>query len=335
MKRRVTGLLMLLVLSSVLSGCTQTAADDQAVETVSINLKKDKPDKSASASSKKEAAQPAKQGTRDNTVKVLKPEATGVDVYSCDEASLDCSNASEGYVCVKYTGSAGKVRMLIKTPLGNTYNYLMDLDGEYDIYPLSEGDGTYEVGVYENITADKYANVFTQTVDVALTNEYGPFLYPNAYVNFDANTKAVQKGKELAEGADTDLDVVQSVYRYLADNVEYDYDKAKTVQSGYLPTVDETLATNKGICFDYSSLMGAMLRSQGIPTRLDIGYAGEEYHAWISVYVDDLGWVDDIISFDGKNWTLMDPTLASYAPDKTIKDRWENRSTHYQLKYQY
>ena len=57
--------------------------------------------------------------------------------------------------------------------------------------------------------------------------------------------------------------------------------------------------------------MSAMLRIQGILTRLVIGYAGDVYHAWISVYVEDKGWVDGIIRFDGESWTLMDPTTAA------------------------
>ena len=75
--------------------------------------------------------------------------------------------------------------------------------------------------------------------------------------------------------------------------------------------MDETLQEKTGICFDYAALMTAMLRTQGIPTRLVIGYAGELYHAWISVYIKDVGWIDNIIYFDGKEWSRMDPTLAA------------------------
>lgn len=281
-----------------------------------------------------EAVAKASKGTRDNTIRVLKPEASGTEVYSNDDASIDASNSSEGYVMVKYTGSAAKVRMLIETPAGNTYNYLMALDGNYDVYPLSEGSGTYKIGVYENLHDDQYAAAFTQSVNVTLKDEYSMFLYPNAYVDFNENSKAVKKGQELAANADTDLDVVNNVYHFITKNITYDWDKAETVQSGYIPTVDETLATKKGICFDYSSLMGSMLRSQGIPTRLEIGYAGTEYHAWISVYTKEAGWIDKIIQFDGSKWTLMDPTLGSYASNKQVKDTL-NDSTYYQLKYKY
>ena len=65
------------------------------------------------------------------------------------------------------------------------------------------------------------------------------------------------------------------------------------------------------ICFDYASLTAAMLRSQGIPARLEIGYAGSVYHAWISVYTEETGWIDRLIEFTGDAWTRMDPTLSS------------------------
>lgn len=271
---------------------------------------------------------------RDNSIRVLEPVASGVEVFSNADAAIDASNATEGYVMVKYTGSAAKVRMLIETPAGNTYNYLMDLDGNYDVYPLSEGNGVYKIGVYENLHDDQYAAAFTQSVNVTLKDEYSMFLYPNAYVDFNANSAAVAKGQELANGAGSDLEVVDNVYHYIIENVEYDYDKAETVQSGYIPDVDDTLATGTGICFDYASLMGAMLRSQGIPTRLEIGYAGTQYHAWISVYTPETGWIDNVIEFDGSQWTLMDPTLGSYANTSTIK-RYLEEDSYYQIKYKY
>lgn len=317
--RRIRYLLSLIVLGISLAAC----GSSESVADVASN------GTTASSASAKEA-----KGSRDNSIRVLTPEASGTEVYENMDASIDASNASDGYVMVKYTGSAAKVRMLIETPAGNTYNYLMDLDGKYAVYPLSEGSGTYKIGVYENLHDDQYAAAFTQSVNVTLKDEYSMFLYPNAYVNFNANSNAVKKGQELAASANTDLEVVENVYHYIINNITYDYDKAETVQSGYVPTVDSTLASGTGICFDYASLMGAMLRSQGIPTRLEIGYAGTEYHAWISVYTDDTGWIDNVIEFDGSKWTLMDPTLGSYANTSTVK-KYLQDDTYYQLKYKY
>ena len=78
-----------------------------------------------------------------------------------------------------------------------------------------------------------------------------------------------------------------------------------------------------------------MLRSQQIPTRLEVGYAGTAYHAWISVHITDIGWLNGIIEFDGTSWKMVDPTLgASNKGDKEIK-RFIGDGSHYTTKYVY
>ncbi|MBP5745533.1 MAG: transglutaminase domain-containing protein, partial [Lachnospiraceae bacterium] len=114
----------------------------------------------------------------------------------------------------------------------------------------------------------------------------------------------------------------------------YDYDKAENVESTYIPDVDNILNIKKGICFDYASLMASMLRSQGIPTRLEIGYAGDAYHAWISTYIKDVGWVNGIIKFDGKNWELMDPTFAANMSEDKLKT-FIGEGDNYVVKFMY
>ena len=121
----------------------------------------------------------------------------------------------------------------------------------------------------------------------------------------------------------------------MVQNLTYDKQLAATVQSGYLPVLDTVLEKKSGICFDYAALMTGMLRSQGIPSKLVVGYAGEIYHAWINVYIEGVGWVDKVIYFDGENWTLMDPTFTSSGKrSKPILDYVTNPS-NYQQKYAY
>ena len=36
-----------------------------------------------------------------------------------------------------------------------------------------------------------------------------------------------------------------------------------------------------------------------------------EYHAWLSTYIKNVGWINGIIEFDGSSWNLLDPTYAS------------------------
>ena len=149
------------------------------------------------------------------------------------------------------------------------------------------------------------------------------------------DSKCVKKGESLAEkDCYSDLDVVTQIYNFVIKKISYDKKKAENVPYGYTPDPDETLDTGKGICFDYAALMSAMLRSQRIPTKLEVGYSGDVYHAWISCYVDEIGWVDNIIEFDGKNWSIMDPTLAANNSASDVK-KYVGNGKNYVTKYTY
>ena len=101
-----------------------------------------------------------------------------------------------------------------------------------------------------------------------------------------AESAAVQKGEELCASLSTDADKLNAIHKYVVAAILYDYVRAATVQTGYLPVIDEVLAEGKGICFDYAALTACMLRTQGIPTKLVIGYADTIYHAWNEVWID-------------------------------------------------
>lgn len=271
---------------------------------------------------------------RDNTPSVLSPQASGSNVFQEENVTLDISNLSEGYFMVQYTGTSPKVRVQILAPDGTKKQPLLASGNEYQTFPVSEGNGTYQITVLENVAGTSYAVLLSQSVEVALTDEFRPFLYPNQFVDFQSSTAAVSEGSRLAQNAHTDLEVIQNIYHYVVENITYDEEKALQVKDGYLPVLDDTLSTRKGICFDYASLMTCMMRTQNIPTRLEIGYSGDIKHAWISAYVDEIGWIDNIIQFDGSSWTLMDPTLAANNNSKEV-GKYIGNGNNYTLQYSY
>ncbi len=273
-------------------------------------------------------------GTRDNTPEVLAPQQPGELCFGNDEAMIDASNQTEGYISVRYTGEPNKIKVQIKGPDRITYTYSLQPDGNYYVFPLSAGDGHYVVGVYSNIEASMYAEVYCTELGVKLADPYRPYLYPNQYVWFTEDTKAVEVAQEVCQVADTDLDCVTLIYNYVVEHVDYDWEEAQTVASGYLPDVDEVLQTGKGICFDYAALMSSMLRSQRIPTHLEIGYAGTAYHAWIATYIEEIGWVNGIVQFDGVDWSIMDPTLAASQGEKALQS-FIGDGTNYRTVYVY
>ena len=263
----------------------------------------------------------------------LLPTASGAVVYGNDIVSIDASNVSEGYVMVRHQGGVDKVKLQSTTPDGTTYSYTLAI-GSFEAFPLSGGDGSYHIDILEHAYDDMYAIAFSQDINVTLNDEFRPYLYPNQYVWFTKDYKAVSYAASLSEKSSNDLDYVEQVYNYVIDNISYDEELAENVQADYLPNIDRTMDTKKGICFDYASLMSAMLRSQGVPTKLVVGYSGDAYHAWISVYLSEIGWVDNIIEFDGKNWSLIDPTLAANNSSKSVA-KYVGDGSNYTVKYSY
>ena len=264
---------------------------------------------------------------------VRTPQASGTTVFSNGNAVIDASNASQGYVMVKYSGGTSRIKVRISK--GTEYTYDLNTAGNYEVFPLTEGSGTYTIKVFQQVQGTSYAQVMSQTVTANIADSQSPFLYPNQFCNFNANSAVVAKAAELTGGISDPLAKVQAVYRYVIDHISYDYQKAASVQSGYLPVPDATLASGKGICFDYAAVMTSMLRSQDIPTKLVIGYTGGTYHAWVSVYLTGQGWVDNIIYFDGTNWRYMDPTFASSGKGDAAVSNYISNQANYQAKFTY
>ena len=266
---------------------------------------------------------------------------TGVTVYANTKASVDASNLTEGFVTVKYTGGKDvRIKVQItKDKSATTYTYDLNSKGTAETFPLTEGNGTYSIKIFENTTGTKYAQAYACSVSMTLRDEFLPHLYANQYVNFTSESKVAKKAAELMVGKSSDLDKVTAVFDFVVDNFTYDYVFAKEVQegkhTGYLPSVDKALDAKKGICFDYAAVMAAMLRSQNIPCKLVVGYAGSTYHAWINVYIPGQGWVDKAIYFDGTTWTLMDPTFTSTGKRSESIMKYVTTPTNYAQKYAY
>jgi transglutaminase-like putative cysteine protease len=269
--------------------------------------------------------------------KPLTPESPGIVVYAANGAVIDASNAAEGYVTVKYSGDSDRAKVRVTRRGQTAYTYNLRTDGHSEVFPLTGGNGDYEISVFNRLYDNQFAQALVQNVSVELRDAALPFLYPSQFVNFNAGSAAVAKSIELAGGADSDLAVVSNIYNFIIGTIVYDTEKAKLGAEGqlggYVADVDGTLSAGKGICFDYAALMTAMLRAQMVPTRMEFGYVtGGAYHAWVSTYITDVGWVNGVIRFDGKNWVLMDPTFASSGG---ANSQYVGSGTEYKMVYRY
>lgn len=250
-------------------------------------------------------------------------------------ATVDYSNTSDGYVMAKYTGSVSLIKVQVTGPNGVTQTYTLSSDGSYGSFPLTGGNGSYSINIFENVSGKDYALAHSFSFNVSVSNALSPYLRPNNYVNFDINNIAVKKASEICDANMSELEKADQIYSWLVDNVVYDNDRAATVKGGALPDMNRVINNKKGICLDYAGTATAMLRSQNIPAKMVVGYAGPQYHAWIEVYITGTGWVHGDVYFDGSGWKRMDPTYAASSKSSKAILEYIANNGNYSISYLY
>lgn len=224
---------------------------------------------------------------------------------------LDTSDAANGVIIAQTTAAQQMVCQVTKR--GRTYNYWFDDAHKTLVMPLSEGAGTYRLKFMQNTGGNRFVDVGDETVTAHFRYDKAPFIAANSVVNFNENSPCVATAASLAKQAKSDLDLTAKVVAYVEKHLTYDQALADSNPAFYFPDLDKTLATGKGICFDYAALTAAMLRSQGVPTKVYVGYIqvdGKQiYHAWDMVYIKNKGWITVKMAAEDHHWNRVDTTM--------------------------
>ncbi|WP_425436213.1 transglutaminase domain-containing protein [Paenibacillus rigui] len=168
-------------------------------------------------------------------------------------------------------------------------------------------------GVIRPVTGDFLANqlpVFTRAVEEEFTN-----ILQRKYEVLDANipNDIAAAAKEVTAKGNTEEEKAKLLYSWVGTRVKYDWDKVNLYEQQRIwkeQTPEDTFATKKGVCIDYSRLYAVMARSVGLQVKVvtGLGYDGRGGygpHAWNEVYLTDKGaWVplDSTWVASGGNW---------------------------------
>lgn len=215
---------------------------------------------------------------------------------------FDTTGLDSGIVTIAYDSDSDNRLKVMVEKSGKKITYDLNNNGLAENFPLQFGDGQYRISVLENIGGTKYKYVSTKEVDLDISDDKKIYLASVQNIRWNRDMEAVKLASKLAKGQKTDSDKIKAIYNFVVSNVSYDYDKLAKVSKTYVPDIDDTIASGKGICYDYSSVFAAMLRSQGIPAKLVMGYSPniQGYHAWNEVYNSDTG-----------KWMIIDTTYDS------------------------
>jgi len=251
-------------------------------------------------------------------------------VYSHAEAvrsgNFDNSRTEMGTVGARYIPSVPK---RIKTRIQNSVDkYDYDLFGRerFEYFPLQLGEGEYKVSIFENVTGNRYRQVKTQSINAKIKDPLYVFRASVQTVRGDPDMDIIIKAAELTSDLKTDKEKFTAIYGFVIDTFSYDYDKIKNIDSTYVPDIEKIYNDKKGICYDYSAVFAAMLRSQNIPAKLVKGYSDlvNGYHAWNEVYISD-----------ENRWMVIDTTYDSVLKKNNMKFVMEKNKKNYKTAREY
>lgn len=215
----------------------------------------------------------------------------GSKVKKDDRLTIDYSHMDQGYVMVKAKKTDKRMQLIVKHGSDSLYYEINGL-GEYVIIPLQFGSGkyTFTLMIVQKKGGRECNCAGNITLKCRMKDESSCFLYPNQYVNYDAESPFVEKAGELCKGLTKPKDIARAVCKYVLADFKYDHRKKLSIKvkktKNLLPDIETTWKTKKGVCNDLSALTCAMLRSQGIPAKLAIGRADGSYHAWVVIIID-------------------------------------------------
>ena len=224
------------------------------------------------------------------------PKASSSGQKTNSKLKVDVGNSGDGYFLAAIT-SKNKHKMKLRVEKsGETLTYDLNNSGKMEVFPFQLGSGKYEISLWENVSGKKFSAAGKISVSVKLKREDAAFLVPNQYVNYGEHDQAV--GMSLRVCRDKEgKEAYTAIKKYISENFRYDYVKAATIKPSVLPDIGTCFTKKTGVCQDLSAVMVCMLRVQGIPARLVIGYADKIYHAWV------------LCEVEGKK-VLFDPTAA-------------------------
>jgi transglutaminase-like putative cysteine protease len=144
--------------------------------------------------------------------------------------------------------------------------------------------------------------------------------------------EAADVARQTSSGRRNHLTIARALEEYLRESGRFTYtlDYTALRRDRSLDPMEDFVRNHRsGHCEMFASALTLMLRSQGIPARLVVGYYGGEYnaigqyyeftqrhaHAWVEAYIRPQDcpqeWLDNRIASNRGAWVVLDPTPPS------------------------
>jgi transglutaminase-like putative cysteine protease len=258
----------------------------------------------------------------------------------------------------KTTVSGAELPANLASQVDTTFAYIVKhkspacLISPVALEPATNPDPKYFVQVYGVRSSSLAENKARQIGPALLRMPAGSPAWADAVRQHYLALPGDQRYKELADRliaeavsrrgqVESPLARGQMFVEWIQDNTTYTFTPGNGDATD--PTADFLFGSRKGFCVHFSSAVCYLLRSQGIPARVAVGYAAplerrgrgsslllqeSDGHAWCEVYLNGAGWVP----LDGSPKKSSDPLPEEPSPD--VKNFMQNKFEDSRVKQQ-
>ncbi|MBB6214348.1 transglutaminase-like putative cysteine protease [Anaerosolibacter carboniphilus] len=232
----------------------------------------------------------------------------GVSVVKLDSRQVEGSVSLEGKT------QKEKIKLLVKKDSTSTWLDVNVKNGKFqeNIW-LTQGTGDYSISIMIHEEDRKYS--YGPTLNIENKTAINKYLSPTKHVESD-DEEIIKLAKEITNVNDTELDKAKAIYRWVVENITYDYEKYNKHQNNDYDNnygAVYTYTTKKGVCYDYATLTAALSRAVGIQTKVVKGEGKlgsfKGLHAWNEIFIPEKG-----------QWIPVDTTFGN----TTGKDFFDN-----------
>lgn len=246
--------------------------------------------------------------------------------------TIDWSTAANGYIT--FTAKDQPHVLILQGPNG-VQTIARVAKGDNAKIALVDGTGKYQYAI-ANLTASgqhyyiQYKNSFqVKSIDTDLA----PYLISTAWGDYENAPNATAKAKELWDSSKTRLDNVKAIANWVGD-LKYD-DKLKQGSADVYVNPDSVIKNGGGVCNEFSKLLAAMLRSQGIPAYYRIGSAPYDNkgtdgsHAWVVAWVEISSETKNGTTYSTGAWVSIEATSGRLITNTERNNRYSDTTINY------
>jgi len=188
----------------------------------------------------------------------------------------------------------------------------------FEIYTSGERYGTYWSYIWHNIYIEPDgAGGFKFCTSPILENNLEKESYwinPGACLGRNIPKEIRDLSDKIVENAKSDYEKVFLLYKWVVDNIYYDYDAYYSNTFFITTSVSSVLANRRSVCEGYANILQALIQAQGIPCitvstyALGLNTAGKWTDEYINTIIANHAHNEAFV--DGR-WVVMDATWDS------------------------